>query len=112
METVMKKKIIAHVISNVVKMKFPLALAPVAILAMQPMFVHAAEETVDEVIVTGTANGEAMRKLDASFAISTVTADDIKQVSPASTADLLKTVPGVWVESSGGVAGANVFVRG
>ena len=28
------------------------------------------------------------------------------------TADLFKAVPGVWSESSGGVSGANVFVRG
>jgi hypothetical protein len=36
----------------------------------------------------------------------------IREVQPTSTADLLKIVPGVWVESSGGQAGANVFIRG
>ncbi|WP_246004438.1 TonB-dependent receptor [Marinimicrobium koreense] len=67
---------------------------------------------IEEVVVTGTPGGAAMRKLDASFAISTVSAEDIKRKAPSSTADLLKTVPGVWVESSGGVSGANIFVRG
>jgi outer membrane cobalamin receptor len=67
---------------------------------------------VEEMIVTGTPGGAAVKKFDASFAISTVDDTEIKQVSPASTADLLKTIPGVWVESSGGVSGANIFVRG
>ena len=37
---------------------------------------------------------------------------DIQVFSPKSTADLLKSIPGVWAESSGGVAGANIDVRG
>jgi len=68
--------------------------------------------TIEEIIVTGTAGGAEMRKFDASFAITTVDDDDINEYSPQSTADLLKLVPGVWSESSGGVSGANVFVRG
>ena len=64
---------------------------------------------IEEVVVTGTAGGGEMRKLDASFAITNVSAEDITKFSPKSTADLLKTIPGVWAESSGGVAGANVL---
>lgn len=67
---------------------------------------------IEEMIVTGTPGGASLRKFDASFAISTVSEEEIAQVAPASTADLLKTIPGVWVESSGGVSGANIFVRG
>jgi hypothetical protein len=44
-------------------------------------------ENVDEIIVTGTPNGEGIKKLDASFSITTVNADAIQQVSPASSAD-------------------------
>lgn len=66
----------------------------------------------EQIIVTGTASGTAVRKVDASYASSSLSAEDIKRLSPKSTADLFKAVPGVWVESSGGVAGANVFVRG
>jgi len=65
-----------------------------------------------EVIVTGTAAGAEIRKLEASFAITTLSDEDITAYSPQSTADLLKLIPGVWSESSGGVAGANVMVRG
>ena len=68
--------------------------------------------TIEEVIVTGTAGGAEMRKFDASFAITTMSDTDINEYSPQSTADLLSLVPGVWSESSGGVSGANVFVRG
>ncbi len=68
--------------------------------------------TIEEIIVTGTAGGAEIRKFDASFAITTMSDSDINEYAPQSTADLLKLVPGVWSESSGGVAGANVFVRG
>ncbi|HZW59755.1 MAG TPA: TonB-dependent receptor [Woeseiaceae bacterium] len=68
--------------------------------------------TIEEIIVTGTAGGAELRKFDASFAITTMSDEDINKYQPQSTADLLKLVPGVWSESSGGVAGANVFVRG
>lgn len=77
--------------------------------------VHAQESSeriIEEVIVTGTPGGAAIDKFAASFAISTVSSDEIERISPASTADLFKTIPGVWVESSGGVSGANIFVRG
>ena len=70
------------------------------------------EEYIEEIITTGTAGGAELRKFDASFAITTTTDEDINKFSPKSTADLLKVVPGVWSESSGGVSGANVFVRG
>ena len=67
---------------------------------------------LEEIVVTGRAGGQAMRKLDASFAITTMSEFEIEKFSPKSTADLFKNVPGVWAESSGGESGANVFVRG
>ncbi|WP_266159391.1 TonB-dependent receptor [Dyella silvatica] len=69
-------------------------------------------KTLDQVVVTGAASTGGIKKIDASYAISTLSADDIKDIAPSSTADLLKAVPSVWVESSGGQTGANVFVRG
>jgi len=66
----------------------------------------------EEIVVTGNVNREGQRKLDASYSISTATAEQIRQVQPISTADLLKIVPGVWTETSGGSTGANVFIRG
>ncbi len=70
------------------------------------------DEGLEQIIVTGTAAGAELLKFDASFAITTMSDEDITKFSPQSTADLLKLVPGVWSESSGGVAGANVMVRG
>ncbi|HDQ00071.1 MAG TPA: TonB-dependent receptor [bacterium] len=67
---------------------------------------------MDAVVVTGTPGGVGIRKRDASFAINTVDAAEIRRFSPSSTANLLELVPGVWSESSGGIAGANIFVRG
>ncbi|MDR7331871.1 TonB-dependent receptor domain-containing protein [Roseateles asaccharophilus] len=67
---------------------------------------------LEAVVVTGTARREGVRKLEAGFSITTATEEQIKQAAPASTADLLKTVPGIFVETSGGQAGANIRVRG
>jgi iron complex outermembrane recepter protein len=67
---------------------------------------------MDAIVVTGTPGGVGMNKRDASFAITTIEAADIRKFSPSSTANLMEAVPGVWSESSGGVAGANIDVRG
>jgi len=67
---------------------------------------------MDAIVVAGTPGGAGVTKREASFAITTVPAAEIRQFSPSSTANLLEVVPGVWSESSGGVAGANIFVRG
>jgi iron complex outermembrane receptor protein len=66
----------------------------------------------ETVIVTGTARREGLRKLEASFSITTADEEQIKQAAPSSTADLLKIVPGVFVETTGGQSGANMRVRG
>ena len=72
----------------------------------------AADEKIEKIVVTGSLTGKAVPKEEASFAISSFSEDDMAKIAPKSTADLFKAVPGVWAESSGGVSGANVFVRG
>lgn len=67
---------------------------------------------MDAVVVTGTPGGVGIRKRDASFAINTIKATEIERLSPSSTASVLDVLPGVWSESTGGVAGANIMVRG
>lgn len=99
------------------RQKFKLSSIAIAMaLTCQASTGLAAEQTNDEniekIIVTGTFSGKAVAKEEASFAISSFSEDDIKKLAPKSTADLFKAVPGVWSESSGGVSGANVFVRG
>jgi len=70
-----------------------------------------ASESVETVVVTASATG-GTKKLDASYNIVAVDADEIKLANPKSTADLLKVSPGIWPESSGGQTGANIEVAG
>ena len=65
----------------------------------------------DDIIVVGTAGG-GTRRQDASFAVTALSNDAIERAAPNSTADVLRAVPGVMAESSGGQNGANIFVRG
>ena len=68
--------------------------------------------TLEQVVVTGTPTSSGVKKLDASFEISTASLEEIRDAQPSSAADLLKIVPGVWAESSGGEAGANIELAG
>src|ERR1700686_271650 len=68
--------------------------------------------TLDEIVVTGSAQAKGLKKLDASFSITTASLEEIRDVNPSSSADLLKIVPGIWAESSGGESGANIELSG
>ena len=70
------------------------------------------DEVIEEIIAIGTPGGGGVERQQASFALTTIDEEDIARFSPKSTADLLKSVPGLWSESSGGKAGANIDVRG
>ena len=72
----------------------------------------AEESQIEQIVITGKASGIAGLRVDASYAITNVSAENIEKMNPKSTAELFTVVPGVWAESSGGIAGANVFVRG
>ena len=67
-------------------------------------------EALQEVVVTASATG--VKKLDASYNIVAVDAEQIKEANPKSTADILKVSPGIWPESSGGQTGANIEIAG
>jgi outer membrane receptor protein involved in Fe transport len=71
-----------------------------------------AASTVEELVVTGRAGSEGQKKVEASYAITTVSEEKIRMQSPPSVAEVLKNVPGLWVEASGGVGGANIRARG
>jgi outer membrane receptor protein involved in Fe transport len=68
--------------------------------------------TLDEIVVTGTPQSGGMKKLDASFSITTASLEEIRTANPSSAADLLKIVPGLFAESSGGETGANIELAG
>ncbi len=66
---------------------------------------------MDAIIVTGAS--AALRKLDTPYAISTLGPANIQEDAPRSMVDLLRSVPGITVENSGGEGGGeNVVVRG
>lgn len=67
-------------------------------------------KNLDQVVVTGSATG--VKKIDASYTITTANAEQIRQANPKSTADLLKISPGLWPESTGGQTGANIEIAG
>jgi len=78
--------------------------------AAEPVAQDAAD--APDIVVTGRAAGSGINKLEAGYSITTMSADDLKLQAPKSAGDALKSIPGVWVESSGGVGTSNVFVRG
>ncbi|MCU6501703.1 TonB-dependent receptor [Rugamonas sp. A1-17] len=64
-----------------------------------------------QVVVTGTSGRR--KKFETPYAISTIGDAEIQRRDPKSTVDLLKSVPGIKVENSGGQGGGeNVVIRG
>lgn len=87
------------------------AAASAALLSAMPAFAADAPADVEELIVTARAGAE-QRKVEASYAITTINEEKLRMQSPVSVAEALKNVPGFWVEASGGEAGANIRARG
>jgi iron complex outermembrane recepter protein len=73
---------------------------------------RSASTPLEEIVVTGTAAGSGVKKLEAGYAVTTLSAAAVEQMSPKTTSEILNAVPGIWVESSGGASTSNVFVRG
>ncbi len=67
-------------------------------------------KNLDEVIVTGVFDKRS--RMESSVAISTLNAKEIERLVPNSAADLLKNVPGVYVNSSAGEVQNVVYSRG
>tara|TARA_R110000744_G_scaffold221454_1_gene340410 strand:+ start:1057 stop:3942 length:2886 start_codon:yes stop_codon:yes gene_type:complete len=66
--------------------------------------------TLDEVVLTGVF--DKRKRMDASVAITTLSAEFIENQVPNSASDLLKNVPGVYVNSSVGEIRNSVSSRG
>lgn len=65
-----------------------------------------------EVIVTGRAGIEERTKEETSYSVTTIDQKKLRLQGPTSVTESLKSVPGFWVESSGGEASGNVRARG
>jgi outer membrane receptor protein involved in Fe transport len=94
---------------------FAAAPVPAADQVPQESATSAAAETSDglaleEIVVTATAN--RVSKMDASVSVSTLDSAQLEQLQPTSAADVLRDIPGIRAEASGGEGNANVAVRG
>lgn len=64
----------------------------------------------DQIVVTGTSTAKS--KMKQSVSVSTLDAEQMEKSGATSAAELLRAVPGVRSESSGGEGNANITVRG
>ncbi|NRF38047.1 TonB-dependent receptor [Pedobacter foliorum] len=78
----------------------------------KPVLVSLSEDQLqlDGVVVTG--GGNPKKKLESSVAITSISNKDINNRAPLNSIDLLKAIPGLTVESTGGDGPGNVWVRG
>lgn len=65
---------------------------------------------LDSVVITGTST--ARTKMKQSVSVSTVDSEQVANAVASSAAEVLRAVPGVRAESSGGEGNANLGVRG
>lgn len=65
---------------------------------------------LDSVVVTGTST--RLSKMKQSVSVSTLDSEQIERTGATSAAELLRSIPGVRSESSGGEGNANITVRG
>lgn len=64
----------------------------------------------EDIIVTGSARAE--RRFDVSYAVNSLSQDDIQRAAPKNFAELLGNMPGIHVEATGGEVQNITRVRG
>ncbi|MFZ2982800.1 MAG: Plug domain-containing protein, partial [Sphingobium sp.] len=67
-------------------------------------------EPQSDIVVTGSAR--AQRRFDVSYAVNSLSVDEVQRIAPKNFADLLGTVPGIQVEATGGEVQNITRVRG
>ena len=72
----------------------------------------AVENGLNEIIVTGRAGALNRTKLQTSYSVTSIGYNALSLQEPTSVTETLKSVPGFWVEASGGEASGNVRARG
>ncbi len=89
------------------------ASAALPVLAATPALAQdtaAAAAEGEEIIVTAVARGQ--NRIESSVSVSTIGADTIANLAAPSSADLIRQIPGIRSEASGGEGNANIAVRG
>ncbi|MBO9624076.1 MAG: TonB-dependent receptor [Sphingomonas sp.] len=66
----------------------------------------------DDIVVTGRAGTGDRTRAEMSFSVTRIEEEKLRLQAPTSVTEALKSVPGFWVESSGGEASGNVRARG
>lgn len=66
----------------------------------------------NDIIVTGRAGTGERRKSEMSYSVTRIDEQALRMQAPTSVTEALKSVPGFWVEASGGEASGNVRARG
>lgn len=67
---------------------------------------------MDVLVVTGRAGVDFRTKAQTSYALTDISAEQLRMQAPMGVAEALKAVPGFWVEASGGEASNNIRARG
>jgi outer membrane receptor protein involved in Fe transport len=67
---------------------------------------------LDQVVVTARSGVDERTKAQTSYSITTIDEDRLRMQNPTSVTEALKSVPGFWVEASGGEASGNIRARG
>jgi outer membrane receptor protein involved in Fe transport len=65
-----------------------------------------------QVVVTARSGVDVRTRAQTSYSITTIDEDRLRMQAPTSVAEAVKSVPGFWVEASGGEASANIRARG
>lgn len=67
---------------------------------------------LDTVVVTGRSGTTQRSKAETSYSITSIEEDRLRLQAPTSVTEAMKSVPGFWVEASGGEASGNIRARG
>src|SRR5688572_17781585 len=67
---------------------------------------------LDVFVVTGRAGIDFRTKAQTSYALTDISAEQLRMQAPMGVAEALKAIPGFWVEASGGEASNNIRARG
>jgi outer membrane receptor protein involved in Fe transport len=65
-----------------------------------------------KVVVTARSGVDVRTRAQTSYSITTIDEDRLRMQAPTSVTEAVKSVPGFWVEASGGEASGNIRARG
>ena len=106
----MKKSILRNCVSVAAIVAVGLFAVPASAQAAPEADAATADEANQDIIVT--AQPKATARLRSSISVSTLKGDDLTKFAPRSVTDLLRNIPGIHSEASGGESNANVSFRG